>query len=109
MELQLPLLREVNGRVPPFHQTLAALGELPTFLYSAAEFGTSQVRSFFELLSEKETPRPHVREMILRDQAKRYFERNHFNIEDEALSIGNEPLAALLIRCGPVQFRVLKG
>jgi hypothetical protein len=109
MELQLPLLRHVNGRVPSFPRTLAALGELPAFLYGATEFGSSQVRSFFEILSNKEKPRPHIREMILRDQTKRYLERNHFDIEDESLSVGNEPLAALLIRCGPVQFRILKG
>src|SRR5262249_21859834 len=59
--------------------------------------------------SDNERPRPHIREMILRDQAKRYLQQHHFVIEDEEVSIGNEPLAALLIRCGSVQIRILKG
>jgi hypothetical protein len=47
--------------------------------------------------------------MIVRDQAKRFLERNQFHVDEEAVSVGNEPLAALVIRCGPVQVRVLKG
>ena len=64
---------------------------------------------FFDEISDKETPRSHLREMIVRDQAKRYFARNAFTVDDEEVSVGNEPLAALIIRCGPAQIRVLKG
>jgi hypothetical protein len=72
------------------------------------EFGTSQNRLFFETLSQNEPPRPHLREMIVRDQGKRFLERNEFQVDDDLLALGNEPLSALLLRCGPVQIRVLK-
>jgi len=108
MSLQLPLIRPRSGKVPGFTQTIKALGGIPAIMFRAIEFGTSQNRLFFELLSEKEKPRPHLREMIVRDQAKRFLERNDFQVEDEALGVGDEPLAALLVRCGPVQTRVLK-
>lgn len=109
MDLQLPLLRCINGKAPSFQKTLAALGELSTYFYEAMEFGSTHVHQYFEKQSDNEKPRPHIREMILRDQAKRYLQRHHFVIEDEEISLGNEPLAALLVRCGPVQIRILKG
>lgn len=109
MDLQLPLLRCINGKAPSFKKTLAALGELPTYFYEALEFGSTHVHEYFEKQSNNERPRPHIREMILRDQAKRYLQQHHFVIEDEEISIGDGPLAALLIRCGPVQIRILKG
>ena len=47
--------------------------------------------------------------MIVRDQGKRFLERNEFQVEEESVDVGNEPLAALVVRCGPAQLRVLKG
>jgi hypothetical protein len=108
MGLQLPLIRPRNGHLPTFERTLAALGPIPNFLFRALEFGASQNRLFFDLLSEKERPRAHLREMIVRDQGKRFLERSEFQVEDEAVTVGNEPLAALVLRCGPVHMRVLK-
>jgi hypothetical protein len=60
-------------------------------------------------MSEDEPPRAHIRETIVRDQGKRFLERNSFQVEDETISVGNEPLSALLVRCGLIQIRVLKG
>lgn len=109
MNLQLTLLRPNRGRVPTFERTLTALGEIPSILCRALEFGASQNRRFFEELSQKEKPRPHLREMIVRDQAKRFLERNDFQVEEESVTVGNEPLAALTAYCGPAHLRVLKG
>lgn len=109
MNLQLTLLRVSNGRVPNFQRTVSALGNIPALLYRALEFGTAQNREFFERLSGGERPRSHLREMIVRDQAKRFLERNDFQVDEESVDVGTEPLAALLVRCGPVQARVLKG
>jgi len=108
MALQLTLIRPRNGRLPSFERTRSALGQIPEFLFRALEYGTSQNRLFFETLSENERPRPHLREMIVRDQGRRFLERNNFQVDDELVSVGNEPLSALLLRCGPVQLRVLK-
>lgn len=108
MASQLPLFQLRAGRLPTFERTVSALGPIPEFLFRALEFGSSQNRLFFEQLSEKEQPRSHLREMIVRDQGKRFLERNQFQVEDESVTVGNEPLAALLLRCGPVQVRVLK-
>ena len=107
--MQLTLLQCNDGHVPTFDQTIQALGSIPAILYRALEFGTAQNQAFFEVLSQKERPRPHIREMIIRDQAKRFLQRNNFQVDDEAVKVGNEPMAALMIRCGPVQIRVLKG
>lgn len=108
MSLQLPLLQPDSGKFPSFKQAVDALGIVPEILYRALEFGTSQNRLFFEQLSEKERPRPHIREIIVRDQAKRFLQRNDFQVEDEVINVGGEPLAALLTRWGPVQIRTLK-
>ncbi len=108
MSLQLTLPSSTTGKLPSFEQTLAALGQIPGFLFRALEFGTSQNRLFFETLSQNEPPRPHLREMIVRDQGKRFLERNEFHVDDDQLALGSEPLSALLLRCGPVQIRVLK-
>ena len=108
MSSQLTLIRPRNGRFPSFQRTCVALGQLPEFLFRALEFGTSQNRLFFETLSQNEPPRPHLREMIVRDQGRQYLLRNQFEVEEEPVAVGNEPLAALLLRCGPVQLRVLK-
>jgi hypothetical protein len=110
MSLQLPLALDGPSRsFPSFADTLKALGSIPSLLYQSLEFGTSQNRAFFEQLSYNERPRPHIREMIVRDQAKCFLNRNDFSVDDEEVSVGNEPLAALIVRCGPVQLRVLKG
>src|SRR3979411_1922880 len=103
MALQLTLLQPRDGCFPSFEQTRSALGIAPQILFRALEFGTSQDRIFFEKLSENERPRPHIREMIVRDQGKRFLERNNFQVEEESISVGNEPLAALVVRFGPVQ------
>jgi hypothetical protein len=108
MSLQFTLPSSTTGKLPSFELTMAALGQIPEFLFRALEFGTSQNRSFFETLSEGEAPRSHLREMIVRDQAKRFLERNEFHVDDDPLAVGNEPLSALVLRCGPVQVRVLK-
>ena len=109
MDLQMPLLRVTDGNVPSFEQTISALGSMPAILYRALEFGTSQNRTFFEQLSSKRASASASREMIVRDQAKRFFERSDFQVEDEPMTVGNEPLSALVVRCGPAQVRVLKG
>jgi hypothetical protein len=108
MVLQLTLPQSTTSKLPSFEQTLAALGQIPEFLFRALEFGTSQNRLFFETLSNDERPRPHLREMIVRDQGKRFLERNEFQVDEDLVGVGNEPLSALLLRCGPVQIRVLK-
>jgi hypothetical protein len=108
--MQMSLLwPDASAPVPDFQSTLTALGPIPSIFYRAVEFGTLQNRSFFDLLSEKEMPRPHIREMIVRDQAKRFLERNNFQVEEDRLIIGNEPLVALVVRCGPVRIRAVKG
>jgi hypothetical protein len=111
MQINLNLNFPNHGRIPTFLQTVAALGSVPSILWRALEFGASQNRSYFERLSENELPRPHIREMIVRDQAKRFLERMNFPVEDDGsdVTVGNEPLVALTARFGPVQFRILKG
>ncbi len=94
MGLQLTLIQPSQGRVPSFERTLSALGDIPSILYRAVEFGTAQNREFFERMSENERPRPHIREMIVRDQAKRFLQRNDFQVEEDAVTVGNEPLSA---------------
>ena len=108
MSSQLTLLKPERGEFPRFHATVSALGDIPALLYRALEFGTGINREFFEKLSQNEKPRPHIREMIVRDQAKQFLRRNDFSVDEEPVSVGNEPLAALVIRLGPVQIRVLK-
>jgi hypothetical protein len=108
--LQLNLLPSASSRrVPTFAQTISALGNMPAISYRALEFGRAPNRTFFETLSQKERPRPHVREIIVRDQAKRFLERNDFQVDEESVTVGNEPLSALVVRCGIIQIRVLKG
>ena len=109
MALQLNLLPPTAPVRPSFARTLSALGEIPAYLYRALEFGTERNRTFFKELSQNERPRPHIRESIVRDQGKRFLERNRFQVEEEAIVLGSEPLSALILRCGLIQIRVLKG
>jgi hypothetical protein len=95
--------------VPGFPQVLSALGTIPAILYRALEFGTAQNRAYFETLSENEPPRLHVREMIVRDMAKRFLERSEFVVEEDRLMVGSEPLVALVLRWNGIQIRILKG
>src|SRR5689334_22470970 len=95
--------------VPTFQKVMAILGSLTDILYRSVEYGTLQNRTYFEVLSEDERPRPHVREMIVRDMAKRFLERNDFVVGEERLIVGNEPLVALVLTWGEFQIRILKG
>lgn len=96
-------------RVPSFKDTVAALGDSPAYIYQALEHGSERCRSFFHDLSDKETPRPHLREMIVRDGAKRFLEKNAFIVGDDHIEMANEPMAAVLLRLGAIQIRILKG
>ena len=76
------------------------------------EFAVAKNQEYFEKLCDRERPESHIREMIVRHQAKRYFKRLDARVEeepDDGLNLINQPLLALNLRLGPVALRILKG
>jgi hypothetical protein len=107
--MQNMLFTDADQDVPSFRRVAADLGSLVGILYRSIEYGTLQNRTYFEVLSDGERPRSHVREMIVWDMAKRFLERNNFVVEEERLIVANEPLVALVLTWGDFQIRILKG
>ncbi len=107
--MQLRLIPYETARVPGFEQTLTALRSIPSLLYRAIEFGTVQNHTYFDTLSDGDRPRPHIREMIVRDMAKKYLERHNIAVQEDTMQFNNEPLVAIVFHYGPFLVRVLKG
>ena len=109
IKLDLP---DCDSHVPSFEATAKSLKPIIPAFWRAMEFAVAKNQEYFEKLCDKEKPASHIREMIVRHQAKRYFKRLDVRVEEEpdnGFNLINQPLVALNLRLGPVALRVLKG
>lgn len=109
MQMLLSSADLASSGLPTFEAALDALGPIPNLLYRALEFGTSQNRTYWDQLCDQERPGLHVREMLVRHQAKRFLLREQIPVKEDRFSVETEPLIALVFRYEDIAVRVLKG
>jgi hypothetical protein len=109
MQMLLSSADWASSGLPTFDAALDALGPIPNLLYRALEFGTIQNRTYWDQLCGGERPGLHVREMLVRHQAKRFLLREQIPVEEDRFSVETEPLVALVFRYEDIAVRVLKG
>ena len=94
IKLDLP---DWDSHVPSFEATAKSLKPIIPAFWRAMEFGVAKNQEYFEKLCDKEKPESHIREMIVRHQAKRYFKRLDVRVEeepDDGFNLINQPLLA---------------
>lgn len=80
-------------------------------LYESLDAGATVCRKYYEESCDGASPEAHLREMLVRDQAKRYLVKNGFQvvtIREPKLRLAAEPLISLLLHYKGFAFRVLK-
>jgi hypothetical protein len=91
---------------------MAEVGSLMRLLYESLDAGATVCRKYYEQNCDGESPEPHLREMIVRDQAKRYLTKNGLRVrrlKERRFRLATEPLISLLVHYRGYAFRVLKG
>lgn len=85
---------------------------LMRLLYESLDAGTTVCRKYYDDNCDGENPEAHLREMIVRDQAKRYLIKNGLRVtevkERRGLRLATEPLISLLLHYKGFALRVLK-
>lgn len=102
-----PSFWKPSQRPPSFHEVQSELRDLLALLFRALEFGAVKNHAYFDELSDGERPRPHVREMVVRDHAARHLRDHKISVEED-LTIFSEALRALVVRHKGTHLRVLK-
>ncbi len=80
-------------------------------LYESLDVGATICRKFYDDFCDGDTPGAHLREMIVRDQAKRYLAKNGLRVtelKELRFRLAAEPLISLLVHYKGFAFRVLK-
>jgi hypothetical protein len=99
--------------LPSFEEAMLELAPLIQLLYESLDAGATVCRQFYQEHCDGDTPAPHLREMIVRDQAKRYLTKNGLRVrvlkERTEFRLAAEPLISLLIHHRGFAVRVLKG
>jgi hypothetical protein len=97
--------------LPSFAEVMGDVASLMRLLYESLDGGATVCRTFYEQQCDGDTPEPHLREMIVRGQAKRYLTKNGLRVtrvKERGFRLASEPLISLLIHYKGYAFRVLK-
>ncbi len=108
----LSLIQIYPEPLPAFTEVQRDLAPLLPVVFESLDAGTSVCRQFYEQYCGGDQPRPHLREMIVRDQAKRYMNRNGLRVQElqeRRFKLATEPLISLLLHYRGYAIRVLKG
>jgi hypothetical protein len=107
----LSLISLESEPLPSFAEVIIEVDSLLRLIYESLDGGAAVCRSFYEQHCDGETPEPHLREMIVRGQAKRYLAKNGLRVtrvKERGFRMTAEPLISLLIHYKGYAFRVLK-
>ena len=97
--------------LPSFEEVMAEVELLMRILYESLDAGATVCRNYYQQYCDGESPEPHLREMIVRDQARRYLVKNGLRVirvKERGFQLATEPLISLLIHYNGFAFRVLK-
>jgi hypothetical protein len=97
--------------LPSFVQVMTDVEPLLTLLYESLDAGATVCRKYYEQNCDGDIPGPHLREMIVRDQARRYLAKNGLlvtEVREKRFRLATEPLISLLVHYKSYAFRVLK-
>ena len=98
--------------LPPFSEVMGEVESLMRLLYESLDAGATVCRKYYDQNCDGEPPEPHLREMIVRDQAKRYLAKHGLRaikLKERNLRLATEPLISLLVHYKGFALRVLKG
>ena len=108
---KLSLISLEPDPLPSFAEVMAEVESLMRLLYESLDAGATVCRKYYEQNCDGESPEPHLREMIVRDQAKRYLTKNGLRVtqlKERRFRLATEPLISLLVHYRGFAFRVLK-
>ena len=97
--------------LPSFSEVMKELETLMRLLYESLDAGTAVCRRYYDEFCDGDIPEAHLREMIVRGQAKRYLAKNGLRvteIKELSFRLAAEPLISLLIHYKGFALRVLK-
>lgn len=109
---KLSLISLEPDPLPSFMEVMGEVESLMRLLYESLDVGATVCRKYYEQNCDGESPEPHLREMIVRDQAKRYLAKNGLRVtelKERRFRLAAEPLISLLVHYRGFAFRVLKG
>jgi hypothetical protein len=98
--------------LPSFGEVMKEVESLMRLLYESLDVGATVCRKYYDENCDGENPEAHLREMIVRDQAKRYLAKNGLRVtelKERRLRLATEPLISLLLHYKGFALRVLKG
>lgn len=108
---KLSLISVEPEPLPSFGDVMKEVESLLRLLYESLDAGATVCRKYYEENCDGASPEAHLREMLVRDQAKRYLVKNGFQvvtIREPKLRLAAEPLISLLLHYKGFAFRVLK-
>lgn len=108
---KLSLISVEPEPLPSFGEVMKEVESLLRLLYESLDAGATVCRKYYEENCDGASPEAHLREMLVRDQAKRYLVKNGFQvvtIREPKLRLAAEPLISLLLHYKGFAFRVLK-
>jgi len=97
--------------LPSFGEVMKEVESLMRLLYESLDVGATVCRKYYDDNCDGESPEAHLREMIVRDQAKRYLVKNGLRVtelKERRLRLATEPLISLLLHYKGFALRVLK-
>jgi hypothetical protein len=97
--------------LPSFGEVMKEVESLMRLLYESLDVGATVCRKYYDENCDGEDPEAHLREMIVRDQAKRYLAKNGLRVtelKERRLRLATEPLISLLLHYKGFALRVLK-
>ena len=99
--------------LPSFEMVKADLSVLLQSIYEAMDAGAASCRRYYDEFCDGDQPGSHLREMIVRDQARRFLFKHGHDVrvlrELPHMQLVAEPLISLLVHCNGYAVRVLKG
>jgi hypothetical protein len=108
---RLSLISVEPDPLPSFDDVMREVAPLLRLLYESLDVGSTVCRSYYEQNCDGESPEPHLREMIVRDQARRFLIKHGLSVErlrERRFRLAAEPLISLLLHYRGFAFRVLK-
>src|SRR5277367_3396458 len=86
--------------LPSFSEVMKDVESLMRLLYESLDAGATVCRKFYDDFCDGDTPGAHLREMIVRDQGKRYLAKNGLRVtelKELRFRLATEPLISLLV------------
>jgi hypothetical protein len=108
---KLSLIRVDPEPLPSFDEVMKEVESLMRLLYESLDAGATVCRKYYDENCDGESPEAHLREMIVRDQAKRYLAKSGLQVtelKERRLRLATEPLISLLLHYKGFALRVLK-